>query len=355
MPPDRPDYRSAGVDVEAAGHAVDLIAKHAASTARPEVLGEIGGFAGAFALDLAAYRDPVLLSAADGVGTKLAIAQTLDRHDTVGIDLVAMVVDDVVCHGAQSLFLLDYIACGRLVPERIERIVAGIARGCRLAGCALIGGETAEHPGVMDPDSYDLAAFAVGVVERSKMLGSDRVRAGDAVVGLASSGLHANGYSLVRRIILERDLSLDETPGGLERPLGEELLTPSRIHAPAVLAAAEAADVHAAAHVTGGGIAGNLSRVLPSGVEAVLDSSAWDEPAVLQFLRSVGGISQREASSVFNLGLGMTILVGAGDVDAALDALTAAGERAGVVGEIGAGEGGVRIRGLDAPRETSPA
>ncbi|MCI0346533.1 MAG: phosphoribosylformylglycinamidine cyclo-ligase, partial [Chloroflexi bacterium] len=210
---------------------------HVASTHRAEVLGDIGGFAGAFAARFTDYRDPVLLSGADGVGTKLLIAQTLDRHDTVGIDLVAMVVDDLVCHGAEPLFLLDYIACGRLAPERIERIVAGVAEGCRLAGCALLGGETAEHPGVMEPDAYDLAAFGVGVADRGAMWGPDRVQEGDAIVGIASSGLHSNGFSLVRRIILEHDLPLDlPLPAPDGATLGDALLTPTTIYAPAMLA-----------------------------------------------------------------------------------------------------------------------
>lgn len=343
---DRPTYRSSGVDTGAAEHAVDLIAKHAGATARPEVVGGIGGFAGAFALDLTRYREPVLFSAADGVGTKLAIAQTLNRHETVGIDLVAMVVDDLVCHGAEPLFLLDYVACGRLVPERIEAIVAGVGEGCRLAGCALLGGETAEHPGVMDPDAYDLAAFGVGVAERSRLLGPERVREGDVVIGLAASGLHSNGYSLVRRVILEHDLSLDDVPDGVGRTLGEELLEPTRVHAPAVLAAMEAADVHAAAHITGGGIPGNLARVLPEGLEAVLDAAAWEKPKILDYLQQVGKISPNEAAGVFNLGLGMTMVVEEHGVEPALLALEARGERAAIVGTIRAGAGGVVIRGL---------
>jgi phosphoribosylformylglycinamidine cyclo-ligase len=228
-------YRSSGVDIEAGDRAVELMRGHVSSTHRAEVLGGIGGFAGAFSARFTGIEDPVLLSAADGVGTKLLIAQTLDRHDTVGIDLVAMVVDDLVCHGAEPLFLLDYIACGKLVPERIERIVSGIAKGSREARCALLGGETAEHPGVMEPDLYDLAAFGVGVADRGAMWGPERVREGDVVIGLASSGLHSNGFSLVRRIILEHDLPLDvgiPELGGYT--LGEELLTPTRIYAPAM-------------------------------------------------------------------------------------------------------------------------
>ena len=335
-------YRESGVDIEAGDEAVLRIAALAATTRRPEVLGDIGGFAGAFAFDPVRYADPVLFSATDGVGTKLAIAQTLGIHDTVGIDLVAMVVDDLVCHGAESLFLLDYISCGRLLPERVSSIVAGIAAGCRIAGCALLGGETAEHPGIVDPDEYDLAAFAVGACSRAAVLGPKRVVAGDVVVGLASSGLHSNGYSLVRRIILEHDLTLDEIYEPLPRSLGEELLEPTRIHAPAVLAAVQAAEVHAAAHITGGGIAGNLVRVLPDGLAAIIDPAAWTVPPIFEFLRKTGQILPEEMAKVFNLGVGMTIVVERAKAGDALEALASRGEKAFVMGEIVAGARGVR-------------
>jgi phosphoribosylformylglycinamidine cyclo-ligase len=332
-------YRDAGVDIEAGEYAVDLIRKHAKTTARAEVLEGIGGFAGAFTPRFDSLREPVLVSATDGVGTKLLIAQTVGKHDTVGIDAVAMVVDDIVCSGAEPLFLLDYIACGKLVPERIAEIVSGVAEGCRLAGCALLGGETAEHPGVMDPDSYDLAAFGVGVVERQDMLGPHRVGEGDVVIGLASNGLHANGYSLVRKIILDRDLTLDVVVLGADRSLGEELLRPCRIHAPAVLAAVRTTEVHAAAHITGGGIAGNIARVLPAGLGARLRLSSWERPPIFTFLGVTGAISEEEMRRVFNLGLGMAILVAAGSVEPALGALRAHGETATVIGEIERGDG----------------
>ena len=339
-----PSYRSSGVDIEAGDHAVELMRAHVASTARPEVIGGIGGFAGAFSATFEGIENPVLLSAGDGVGTKLQIAQTLDRHDTVGIDLVAMVVDDLVCHGAEPLFLIDYIACGRVVPERIERIVSGIARACRQAGCALLGGETAEHPGAMEPDAYDLAAFGVGVASRDAMWGPDRVVEGDAVIGIASSGLHANGYSLVRRIILERDLPLDESIpelGGYT--LGDELLAPTLIYAPAMLALEREheLEIHAAAHVTGGGIEGNLARAIPPGLQATIDPAGWPVPPIFPFLSETGGIPEEEMRKAFNLGLGMTMVIAEGDAEAAVQALGERGLTAYLVGSVGRGDRGV--------------
>jgi phosphoribosylformylglycinamidine cyclo-ligase len=337
-------YRSSGVDIEAGDRAVELMRAHVSSTHRAEVLGDIGGFAGAFSAGFAGIEDPVLLSAADGVGTKLLIAQTLDRHDTVGIDLVAMVVDDLVCHGAEPLFLLDYIACGILVPERIERIVSGIAKGCREAGCALLGGETAEHPGVMEPDLYDVAAFGVGVAGRGAMWGPERVREGDVVIGLASSGLHSNGFSLVRRIILEHDLPLDvgiPELGGYT--LGEELLTPTRIYAPAMLTLEreDKLEVHAAAHITGGGIEGNLARVLPEGLEARIDPAAWPVPPIFPYLAETGRMADEDMRKAFNLGLGMTMVVTERDAATAVKSLAERGIAAYLIGSIHRGDGGV--------------
>jgi phosphoribosylformylglycinamidine cyclo-ligase len=337
----RRTYAGSGVSIEANEEAVGLIAKGIADAGatRPEVIDDIGGFAAAFSARFPGMVDPILISATDGVGTKLTIAQTMDRHDTVGFDLVAMVVDDIVCAGAEPLFLLDYIACGRNVPARTAEIVGGIARACSSVGCALLGGETAEHPGIMDPDEYDLAAFGVGVVERDRMLGPARVRAGDTVIGLASSGLHSNGYSLVRTLILDLDLTLDAPVPGSDRPLGEWLLTPCRIHAPAVLAAVAAAEVHAAAHVTQGGIAGNLARVLPADLGARLDRSSWSEHAIFSFLQEAGALSEEEMDRVFNRGIGMVVIVAAGAADAAVRALADAGETATVIGEIVPGDG----------------
>jgi phosphoribosylformylglycinamidine cyclo-ligase len=334
-------YRRAGVDTEAGGRAVDRIRRSAAATSRPEVLGDIGGFGAAFSAAFERIDDPVLVSATDGVGTKLSIAQAMDRHDTIGIDLVAMVVDDIVCSGAEPLFFLDYIACGRVVVERIDAIVRGIAEGCRTAGCALVGGETAEHPGTMDPDAYDLAGFGVGVVAREHMLGPERVREGDAVVGLASSGLHANGYSLVRRILLDRDLALNDRPPGLDVTLGEELLRPTRIYAPVVSALADTGALHAAAHITGGGFPENVPRALPEGLEAVIRSGSWPSPPILDFLRESGGLEEEDMRRTFNLGIGMTLVVAP---DAVEDVIRA-GDGAYRIGEVRRGTAGVSFEG----------
>jgi phosphoribosylformylglycinamidine cyclo-ligase len=340
---DRPSYQRSGVDIEAGDHAVELISKHAHATNRPEVLTSLGGFAGAFDARFAGMNEPVLLAATDGVGTKLLIAQTLDRHDTVGLDLVAMVVDDIVCHGAEPLFLLDYIACGKLVPERIEQIVAGVAEGCRIAGCALLGGETAEHPGVMEPDAYDLAAFGVGVADRQQMWGSARVSDGDVVIGIASSGLHSNGYSLVRRIILEHDLDLASEPAELGgSTLGDALLEPTTIYAPALLGLRDdGVEIHAAAHVTGGGVAANLARVIPEGFEARLDRRAWPLPAIVTYLQKTAQIDPEEMGKAFNLGLGMTMLITEGQAEQATRALQKRGLGAYTVGRVYRGERGV--------------
>ncbi|MCA1834662.1 MAG: phosphoribosylformylglycinamidine cyclo-ligase [Actinomycetota bacterium] len=334
-------YKEAGVDIGAGDRAVELISAHAKTTFRPEVIGDLGGFAGAFSAQFKTLDDPVLISAADGVGTKLVIAQQLDRHDTVGIDLVAMIVDDIACAGAEPLFLLDYIACGRLVPERIERIVAGIAEGCRQAGCALLGGETAEHPGTMDADAYDLAAFGVGVAERGRMWGTSHVKKGDLVIGLASTGLHSNGYSLVRAIILNHDLDLATVPKGWTRSIGDELLEPTRIYARALLSLET--EVHAAAHITGGGIEGNVVRVLPRTMRAVLRRDSWPEPPIFEFLRSAGELAEGEMSRTFNLGLGMTLIVAPEDSAATIEQLGNHGCPAFEIGEIVMGNKGVVI------------
>jgi phosphoribosylformylglycinamidine cyclo-ligase len=336
--PKRLTYRDAGVDITAGDEAVERIASLAPSTFRDGVIGGLGGFAGAFDFGAVSVKNPVLLSATDGVGTKIEIARALNVHDTVGVDLVAMVVDDLVCNGAEPLFFLDYIACGAVVPDRIERIVSGIAEGCRVAGCALLGGETAEHPGVMEPDAYDLAGFGVGVAGRDAMWGPDRVGAGDELIGLASSGVHANGFSLVRAL----QLDLSAVPKGWSRAIGEELLEPTRIYARAVLSLpSSGVDVHAAAHITGGGIEGNVVRAMPDGARAELIAGSWPEPAVFGLLRSAGEIGEDEMRRTFNLGLGMVAAVAAGHSRRAIERLGEQGFEAFEVGRvvgIGAGK-----------------
>ena len=303
----RSAYSVAGVDIAAGDRAVELMKTWVRKTRRPEVLGGLGGFAGLFdASALARMQHPVLATSTDGVGTKVAIAQALDRHETIGFDLVGMVVDDLVVCGAEPLFLTDYIACGRVVPERIAAIVQGIAEACVEAGCALLGGETAEHPGLLGPDEYDLAGAATGVVEHDLILGPERVRPGDALVALASSGLHANGYSLVRHVLLEgAGWSLDRHVAEFGHSLGEELLEPTRIYARSCLALIDAVEVHALAHVTGGGLAGNLARVLPDSVQAVIDRGTWRPGAVFEVIQTVGEISTPDLEATLNLGVGM--------------------------------------------------
>jgi phosphoribosylformylglycinamidine cyclo-ligase len=339
-------YAAAGVDIDAGERAVKLMSAAVKRTARPELIGGLGGFAGLFGLDLSRFPRPVLASSTDGVGTKLAIAQALDRHDTVGIDLVAMVVDDLVVVGAEPLFLTDYIATGQVVPERIATIVAGIADGCVQAGCALIGGETAEHPGVMAPEQYDLSGAAVGVVNADAVLGPERVRAGDALIGLGSSGLHANGYSLVRHI-LGPDPDLAATPPSLGggQTLGEELLQPTRIYARHCLAVAAAGGVHAFAHVTGGGLAANLSRVLPPDVDAVVERSSWIPQPIFSLIAEAGPVSRTEMERTFNLGVGMVAVVAAEHADAALRLLANRQVPAWQLGEIRSGTGLVTLQG----------
>jgi phosphoribosylformylglycinamidine cyclo-ligase len=342
-------YAGAGVDIAAGERAVELMRSSVRAASRPEVVGGLGGFAGLFALDPSRYRRPLLASSTDGVGTKLTIAQAMDLHDTVGIDLVAMVADDVVVCGAEPLFLQDYIACGRVVPERIAAIVAGIAAGCAQAGCALIGGETAEHGDLMPPDAYDLAGTAVGVVEADAVLGPDRVRAGDAVLALGSSGLHSNGYALARHVLLARaGLGLESTVDELGRTLGEELLTPTRIYARDCLALAAAVDMHAFAHVTGGGLASNLARVLPPNADAVVERGTWTPQPVFDLIARLGRVEQAEMERTFNLGLGMVAIVARPDADRALGVLADREVPAWVAGEVVAGTGTVRFTGAPA-------
>ena len=330
-------YAAAGVSIDAGDRAVDRIKSSVRSTYRPEVLGDVGGFGGLFHLAGSGYRDPVLVSATDGVGTKAMVAAQAERYDTVGIDLVAMCVDDLVCQGAEPLFFLDYLAIGRLDPEVAEQLVAGVAEGCRLAGCALIGGEMAEHPGAMEPGEFDLAGFAVGAVERDAILTTEHVAAGDVLLGLESPGLRSNGYSLARHVLFAlAGRSLDDPawdePGA--PTVADELLRPSVIYAPAVLAAIAAAEVHAVAHITGGGIPGNLVRVLPDGVVARVDRGAWESPRIFGEIQRLGAVSDAEMADVFNLGVGMIVVVPPDSVGAATDALAQHGHRARVIGEI---------------------
>ena len=304
-------YADSGVDVEAGERAVDLMRASIAAAQRPEVVGEFGGFAGLFdASALKSYARPLLATSTDGVGTKVAIAQALDKHDTIGRDLVAMVVDDLVVAGAEPLFLTDYIACGKVDPERIAQIVAGIAAGCAEAGCALLGGETAEHPGLMAPDEYDLAAAGTAVVEADQMLGSHRVQAGDVLVGLAASGLHSNGYSLARAVLVKDDPSrLDTHLAELGRTVGEELLEPTRIYTRPCLELARSGGVHAMAHITGGGLAANLARVIPVGLTAVVDRGTWRPLPIFDVIARTGAIERDELEIAFNMGVGMVLVV----------------------------------------------
>ncbi len=329
-------YGEAGVDLEAADRAVDLIRPLAASTRRPEVLGGLGGFGGLFELATDSYRRPVLVAATDGVGTKPAVARAVGRYDTIGLDCVAMCVDDLVCQGAEPLFFLDFISVGSLDPDQVADLVAGVAEGCREAGAALLGGETAEHPGLMGPGEFDLVGFSVGVVEREEVLGPTRVRIGDVLVGLPSPGLRCNGYSLARRVLLDRSGQPLDGPAwpGAQTTLGEELLRPSVIYAPAVRAAIAAAEVHAAAHITGGGFGGNLPRMLPEGARAVLDRGTWEVPMIFSEIRRLGGVGDEEMADVFNLGLGMVLAVARGSEEAAVTALRTSGVDARVVGEV---------------------
>jgi phosphoribosylformylglycinamidine cyclo-ligase len=341
-------YASAGVDLAAGDRAVELMRASVARTAGPEVLGGIGGFAGLFdASKLTGMRRPLLATSTDGVGTKVVIAQRLGSYGTIGLDLVGMVVDDLVVCGAEPLFMTDYVVCGRVRPERVAAIVGGIAEGCVQAGCALVGGETAEHPGHLGPDDFDVAGAATGVVDADRLLGPDRVRAGDVVIAMASSGLHSNGYSLVRTIIDDPAAGLELTaePPELGRPLGAELLTPTRIYARDCLALADGFEVRTFAHVTGGGLAANLSRVLAPDTDAILDRASWQPAPVFGLLAERGQVAAAEMERVFNMGVGMVAIVAADDADRALRMLAERQLPAWVIGGITAGTGTARLAG----------
>lgn len=337
-------YAAAGVDIEAGDRAVELFKPLAKRASRPEVRGGLGGFAGLFALR-GGYREPLLASSTDGVGTKLAVAQALDKHDTVGLDLVAMVVDDLVVCGAEPLFLQDYIAVGRVVPERVSAIVAGIAEGCVIAGCALLGGETAEHAGLMEPDHYDISATGVGVVEADELLGPDRVRPGDVLIAMGSSGLHSNGYSLARKVLLEIDrMNLAGHVEEFGRTLGEELLEPTRIYAKDCLALAAETQVRTFCHVTGGGLAGNLERVIPNGVVAEIDRGSWTPAPVFGLIAQRGRVERAEMEKTFNMGVGMVAVVAPEDTDRALAVLTARHLDCWLLGSVRKGKDGPRAK-----------
>ncbi|MDI6515106.1 phosphoribosylformylglycinamidine cyclo-ligase [Streptomyces coelicoflavus] len=329
-------YAAAGVDIEAGDRAVELMKEWVKKTRRPEVLGGLGGFAGLFdASALKNYERPLLASATDGVGTKVDIARRLGVYDSIGHDLVAMVMDDIVVCGAEPLFMTDYICVGKVHPERVAAIVKGIAEGCVLAGCALVGGETAEHPGLLGEDDFDVAGAGTGVVEADRLLGPDRIRTGDAVIAMASSGLHSNGYSLVRHVLLnEGGLALDAHLDGLGRTLGEELLEPTKIYSLDCLALMRTAEVHAFSHVTGGGLAANLARVIPDGLHAVVDRSTWAPGAIFDLVGRTGDVERLELEKTLNMGVGMIAIVPEESADVALTTLADRGVDAWVAGEI---------------------
>jgi phosphoribosylformylglycinamidine cyclo-ligase len=356
-------YRESGVDIDAGEKAVELMRSAVEATRRPEVIGGLGGFASAMSLPRG-LREPVLVSSTDGVGTKTAIAMALGRYDTIGHDLVAMCADDLVCAGAEPLFFLDYVAVGRVFPERVAAIVGSVAEGCSLAGCSLIGGETAEHPGLLEPDEFDLAGFCVGVVERERLIDGTAALAGDRLVGIASSGLHSNGFSLVRRVLAESALDLGEgyaelvgrilgpdvvpEPETMDASLGQVLLTPTRIYAQSILRlrkrlAETGADLRGVAHITGGGLPGNVPRALPDGLGVRIHPTAWPMPSVMRLIGVLGGLSEAELRSTFNGGLGMVAVVPGGAVESTISSLDDDGLEAWLVGEVvGIDDGGAR-------------
>ena len=332
-------YAAAGVDITAGYRAVELMKQHIARTMTEGVCGDIGGFGGLFELDVTGMKRPVLVSGTDGVGTKLRIAQLLDKHDTIGIDCVAMCVNDVICCGAKPLFFLDYIACGKNIPEKIAAIVAGVAEGCVRAGCALIGGETAEHPGMMPVDDYDLAGFSVGVVDREKIVDHSAMVPGDVLIALPSSGVHSNGFSLVRRIFNVEHADLTSPMEALEgRSLGQALLEPTRIYVKPILALLEQVAAKGISHITGGGFYENLPRSIPQGLGAKIDRGAIRVPSIFDLIARTGNIPQRDMFNTFNMGVGMSVVVPAAQADTALAILRENGEDAYVMGEIVAGE-----------------
>lgn len=339
------DYRNSGVDIEAGYASVELMKQYVKRTLRPEVMGGIGGFSGAFSLaGIKNMEDPVLLSGTDGVGTKLKIAFLLDRHDTIGIDCVAMCVNDVACAGGEPLFFLDYIACGKNIPEKIATIVSGVAEGCVQAGCALVGGETAEHPGLMPEDEYDLAGFSVGACDRKDLITGEELKPGDVLIGIASSGVHSNGFSLVRNIFEMSKENLARFYPELGATLGEVLLAPTRIYVKALKSAKEAGvRIHACSHITGGGFYENVPRMLKDGVRAEIRKDSYEVPAIFRLMAEKGEVSEHVMYNTFNMGVGMVVAVDSADVEKTLEAFRAAGEKSFVIGECKAGEKGVDL------------
>lgn len=336
-------YAVAGVDVTAGYESVELIKSHVKKTNIPGVIGSIGGFGGMFEIGAKDYKNPVLVSGTDGVGTKLKLAFLMDKHDTIGIDCVAMCVNDVACSGAKPLFFLDYIACGKNYPEKIAEIVKGVADGCVQAGCALVGGETAEHPGLMPDEEYDLAGFTVGIGEKNKLVSGENLKAGDALIGVASSGVHSNGFSLVRKVFDINEKTILSTYDELDKPLGEELLTPTRIYVKPLLALMDEVRVNAISHITGGGFYENVPRMLNDGFTAVIEKDKCFKKPIFELIEKVGNIPERDMYNTFNMGTGLVIAVDAENADKAVEILNANGEQAAVIGEIKAGEKGVEL------------
>ena len=339
------DYKKAGVDIEAGYRSVELMKKHVQATMRPEVLGGIGGFAGAF--DLSAIKnmeEPILLSGTDGCGTKVKLAFVMDKHDTIGIDAVAMCVNDIACSGGEPLFFLDYIACGKNYPEKIATIVKGVAEGCIQSECALVGGETAEHPGLMEEDEYDLAGFAVGVVDKKDLINGSDMKPGDVLIGMASSGVHSNGFSLVRKVFEMTKESLDTYYDELGKTLGEALLAPTRIYVKALKAVKNAGvKVKGCSHITGGGFYENIPRMLPDGVRAVVKKDSYEVPAIFKLMQKTGDIEEKMMYNTYNMGIGMVVAVDPADVEKTMAAMKEAGDTPYIIGQIEAGEKGVTL------------
>ena len=339
------DYKNAGVDIEAGYKSVELMKKHIKTTMRPEVLGGIGGFAGAFSLaKIKDMEEPILLSGTDGCGTKVQLAYIMDKHDTIGIDAVAMCVNDIACSGGEPLFFLDYIACGKNYPEKIATIVSGVAEGCNQSGAALVGGETAEHPGLMPEDEYDLAGFAVGVVEKKDLITGESIKPGDTLIGIASSGVHSNGFSLVRKVFEMTKESLDTYYDELGKTLGEALIEPTRIYVKALKSVKDAGiTIKGCSHITGGGFYENIPRMLPEGMKAVVKKDSYEVPAIFKMLQNDGEIEEKMMYNTFNMGIGMTVVVDKDDADEAVQILRNAGVESYCIGEIIKGDEGIII------------